>query len=174
MDFTTDSLPLMTLLLACAVLMTASCLAFIGTGYHYRCIVEQFQDVCGDYDLASDEDPVALQRVLRQVRASDVRVFLVVRALNCFYAAIAGFSLSSLINLMGVLLLFARLQHVVFILLATALFTEALGALAMIGGATMPLREARFTFRTFQQKSGFFTQQARQVVLRNSELSPDR
>jgi hypothetical protein len=34
--------------------------------------------------------------------------------------------------------------------------------------------QLRLTFRTFQEKSGFFTQQARQAVLRNSELSPDR
>jgi hypothetical protein len=174
MDFSTNPLPIMTLLLACAVLTTASYVAFIGTRYHYQRIVEQFQDIFGVFDLAVDDDPAALQMRLRQVKASEAQTLLVIRALNCFYAAIAGFGLSSLLTFLSAVLLFTRLEHAVFMFLATALFTDAFGALAMIGGATMLFREARFTFRAFREKSGFFTQQARQIVLRNSELSPDR
>jgi hypothetical protein len=174
MDFATNPLSLVTLLLACAVLTTASCVAFIGTGYHYQRIVEQFQDISGVFDLGIDDDPAALQRKLRQVRASEGQAALVIRALNCFYAAITGFGLSSLITLLSAVLVFSRLEHAVLFCFATALIIDAFGALAMIGGATMLFREARFAFRAFQEKSGFFTQQARQIVLRNSELSPDR
>lgn len=174
MDLSTNPLPQLILLIACSLLTIAAYLAFTEIGTHYERTMVQFQDMTDTFDVTIDSDPAALQMRMRQVKASEDRAFLIMRAFNLFYAAIAGFGLSSLLLLLTAALCYARFEHAVPALFGSAICMDVFGALAMIGGATMRIREARCTLRGFREKSGYFTQKARQLVLRNSELSPDR
>lgn len=174
MELSSNPLPLLTLPIASAIFTSASCVALIGTGNRFGRTIERCQESIGAFDVAMDADSAALQLRMRQVKTSEARASLIIGALYCFYAAIAGSGSGFVMSLLSASLFCARLDLTASVFTAIALVTEAIGATAIIAGATMLFRESRFTFRTLEEKSRFFAQQAGQVVLRNSELSPDR
>jgi hypothetical protein len=121
---------------------------------------------------ASDLTPSELHLRIRQLEASEQRTGLIVRALTSFYAAVAGFVCSTLVSLIGAIMVSAKLEHGTTFCLALAMLTGTLAVIAMITGAMMLVRETRFSFRILKEESKFLSDRARQRVLQNSELSP--
>jgi hypothetical protein len=98
---------------------------------------------------------------------------LIVRALTCFYTAVAGFVSSTLISLVGAVMVSAKVEHGVTPCFVVAMLTGTLGVGSLVVGAMMLVRETRFSFRILKEESRFLTDRARQRLLQNPEFLPD-
>ena len=118
-------------------------------------------------DLAASE----LHLRIRQLEASERRTGLIVRALTCFYMAVASFVSSTLISLIGAVMVSAGADRGVTLCFALAMLTGTLGVYSMVAGAAMLVRETRFSFRILKEESRFLTERAQQRVKQTPSLS---
>ena len=157
MDLSNNPLALLTFLSAPAVLTNASCVLLFGTGNRYgRAIdrVHELAETVRDH-IASHEEEQTLR--INQLRATERRAALIVRALTCFYTAVASFTASTLICLIGVLLHGAGNDRSFVTFLLFALAVGTLGMLAIICGALVLMRESWFSFRILKQERAFLS-----------------
>jgi hypothetical protein len=141
MDLPSNPFAALTFISAPAVLTNASCVLLFGTGNRYgRAVL----------------DPAELDLRIRQLGSAQTRTLLIVRAPTCFYIAVAAFVASTLVSLIGVILVSSATTAPtpVFIL---AFSTGSLGVLAMIAGALMLAVESRFSFSVLRQENAFIT-----------------
>jgi hypothetical protein len=172
MEISANPFAVLTLISAPAVLTNASCVLLFGTGNRYGRAIDRVHELSEMIERASDLTPSELHLRIRQLEASEQRTGLIVRALTSFYAAVAGFVCSTLVSLIGAILVSAKLEHGTTFCFALAMLTGTLAVIAMITGAMMLVRETRFSFRILKEESKFLSDRARQRVLQNSELSP--
>jgi hypothetical protein len=101
------------------------------------------------------EDELRLR--IRQLEAGETRTLLIVRALTYFYTAVAGFVASTLVSLIGAVLVSMRIELGVSFSFALAFLAGAVGVISMIAGAVMLARETTFSFRVLREEKKFIT-----------------
>lgn len=116
-----------------------------------------------------------LQLRIRQLESAEARTLLIVRALTCFYTAVAGFVASTLVSLIGALLISTQIEHGVSFCFALGFLAGSLGVLAMITGAVMLVRETTFSFQVLVEENRFTTRRVRERVrsAHGSTASPE-
>jgi hypothetical protein len=141
-------LAILTFISAPAVLTNASCVLLFGTGNRYGRANDRIHEL---EDLVDKATLSAAEKQFRivQLDAAEARTLLIVRALTCFYTAVAGFVASTLISLIAALLVS---QQIIF---TVAFLCGALGVLAMIAGAIMLARETTYSFKILKQEKQF-------------------
>jgi hypothetical protein len=172
MEISTNPFAVLTLISAPAVLTNASCVLLFGTGNRYGRAIDRVHELSAMIETANGLMPSELHLRIRQLEASEQRTSLIVRALTCFYTAVAGFVSSTLISLVGAVMVSARVDHGVTLCFVIAMLTGTLGVCSLVVGAMMLVRETRFSFRILKEESKFLTDRARQRVIPNSELLP--
>jgi hypothetical protein len=172
MELSANPFAVLTLISAPAVLTNASCVLLFGTGNRYGRAIDRVHELSEMIEGASDLKPSELHLRIRQLEASEQRTGLIVRALTSFYTAVAGFACSTLVSLVGAVMVSAKLEHGTPFCFALAMLTGTLAVVSMITGAMMLVRETRFSFRILKEESKFLSERARQRVMQNSELSP--
>jgi hypothetical protein len=172
MEISTNPFAVLTLISAPAVLTNASCVLLFGTGNRYGRAIDRVHELSAMIETANGLMPSELHLRIRQLEASEQRTSLIVRALTCFYTAVAGFVSSTLISLVGAVMVSARVEHGVTLCFVIAMLTGTLGVCSLVVGAMMLVRETRFSFRILKEESKFLTDRARQCLLQNPELLP--
>ena len=172
MELSANPFAVLTLISAPAVLTNASCVLLFGTGNRYGRAIDRVHELSELIERLGDADGAELDLRIRQLGAAEIRTSLIVRALTCFYTAVAGFVMSTLVSLLGAVLVSARLEFGVSICFAVGAVTGTIGVNSMVAGAIMLVRETRYSFRILSEESKFLAQRARKRVVRNSELSP--
>lgn len=164
MDFPPNPFAILTFISAPAVLTNASCVLLFGTGNRYGRAIDRVHELADTIEKGPglEEDELLLR--VRQLESAEARTLLIVRALTCFYSAVAGFVASTLVSLIGAVLISTGIQPGVSFSFAFAFLTGTLGVLAMITGALMLVRETRFSFRVLREENGFMTQRARKRI----------
>ncbi len=105
-------------------------------------------------DAGTGLDAAEVAVKMREMEAAERRAALIVRALTCFYTAVAGFVLSTLMSLTGALLV--RWGGVpAWSSIGVALLAGAAGVAAMIAGALMLARETRYSFAVLKEERAF-------------------
>lgn len=99
-----------------------------------------------------------------QLEAGETRTLLIVRALTCFYTAVAAFVASTLVSLVGAVLVSARIEWGVGFSFTLAFFTGTVGVVAMITGAIMLARETSYSFTVLREEKSFITEQVHAQV----------
>lgn len=168
MDLPTNPFAIVTFISAPAVLTNASCVLLFGTGNRYGRAMDRVHELSDDIEKGAMEEAELRLRV-RQLESAESRTLLIVQALSCFYGAVAGFVASTLISLIGAVLVSAKVEQGVSFSFAFAFLAGSLGVLSMITGAVMLMRETRYSFRILREESKFITQRAREQV---SRLNP--
>jgi hypothetical protein len=171
MEISTNPFAVLTLISAPAVLTNASCVLLFGTGNRYGRAIDRVHQLSDLIERLGNTDRGEIDLRIRQLEAAETRTSLIVRALTCFYTAVAGFVTSTLVSLLGAVLVSARLEPGVSLCFAVASAVGTVGAVSMVFGAIMLVRENRYSFRILREESKFLTQRARRRVLRDSELS---
>jgi hypothetical protein len=105
----------------------------------------------------SDLEEAELRLRIRQLEAGETRTLLIVRALTCFYTAVAGFVASTLVSLIGAVLISAQIELGVLFSFGLAALAGVVGVFAMIAGAVMLARETTFSFRVLKEEKNFIT-----------------
>ena len=157
MDLSTNPLALLTFLSAPAVLTNASCVLLFGTGNRYGRAIDRVHDLAETVraHLASRDEEQTLR--INQLSAGERRAALIVRALTCFYAAVACFTSSTLTCLIGAIFHGAGNDRpfTAFLLIAFCIGTA--GMLAIISGALVLVQESWFSFRILKEERVFLS-----------------
>jgi hypothetical protein len=150
-----NPLGILTFISAPAVLTNASCVLLFGTGNRYGRANDRIHEL---EELVQKDLPQADHQFrIQQLDAAETRTLLIVRALTCFYTAVAGFVASTLISLIGALLVSGQIAGVTTAF-TVAFLCGAAGVFAMITGALMLARETRFSFRILKLEKQFISQ----------------
>lgn len=156
-----NPLAILTFISAPAVLTNASCVLLFGTGNRYGRAVDRVHSLADTVQrrqgIAEDE----LHLRIRQLEAGESRTLLIVRALTCFYTAVAGFVASTLLSLMGALLASSQnaLTALCFVL---GFLAGSFGVTGIIVGALLLARETTFSFRILREEKKFFADRVRE------------
>jgi hypothetical protein len=172
MEISANPFAVLTLISAPAVLTNASCVLLFGTGNRYGRAIDRVHELSALIETANGLMHSELHLRIRQLEASEQRTSLIVRALTCFYTAVAGFVSCTLISLVGAVMVSAKVEHGVTLCFVIAMLTGTVGVCSMVVGAMMLVRETRFSFRILKEESKFLTDRARQRVLENSVILP--
>ena len=157
MDFQTNPFAILTFISAPAVLTNASCVLLFGTGNRYGRAVDRIHELADTVEKGAGLEEAELRLRIRQLEAGETRTLLIVRALTCFYAAVAGFVASTLVSLIGAVLISAQIEQGVLLSFGLAALTGVVGVVAMIAGAVMLARETTFSFRVLKEEKNFIT-----------------
>jgi hypothetical protein len=157
MDIPTNPFAILTLISAPAVLTNASCVLLFGTGNRYGRAVDRLHELAELVQKSSGIDEAELRLRVRQLDACGTRALLIVRALTCFYTAVAGFVASTLISLIGAALVSAQISSGVFLSFGLASIAGFAGVLAIVTGALMLARETTFSFSILKEEKNFIT-----------------
>ncbi len=155
MGFQANPFAILTFISAPAVLTNASCVLLFGTGNRYGRAIDRMHELSSIVERSASLGEAELRLRIRQLEAGEVRTSLIVRALTCFYTAVSGFVASTLVSLIGAVLVSGRIEWGVSLSFAVAGIAGAIGVIAMIAGAVMLARETRFSFRVLQEERKF-------------------
>ena len=140
----------LTLISAPAVLTNASCVLLFGTGNRYGRAVDRAHELAEIVLKSTGLEPDEQKLRVRQLESAQTRTLLIVRALTCFYTAVACFVGTTLLTLVGTGLGSRPILSVAFV-------TGCLGVLSMIAGSLMLAAESRFSFSVLRQENAFLT-----------------
>jgi hypothetical protein len=163
-DFPTNPFAILTFISAPAVLTNASCVLLFGTGNRYGGAIDRVHELSDTIEKGLGLQNDELQLRIRQLQSAEERTLLIVRALTCFYTAVAGFVASTLVSLIGAVLISNGTKLGVMISFPIAFLAGTFGVLAMITGALMLVQETRFSFRVLREENRFMTQRARKRI----------
>jgi Protein of unknown function (DUF2721) len=156
-EFPTNPFAILTFISAPAVLTNASCVLLFGTGNRYGRAIDRMHELSEMVEKGSALDEPEQRLRIRQLEAGETRTLLIVRALTCFYTAVAGFVASTLVSLIGAVLISAQIEQGVLLSFGLAALTGVVGVVAMIAGAVMLARETTFSFRVLKEEKDFIT-----------------
>jgi len=156
-DLSNNPLTLLTFLSTPAVMTNASCVLLFGTGNRYGRAIDRVHELA-EKVRAHGTLPDDEQRLrMNQLRAGERRAALIVRALSCFYTAVASFTASTLICLIGAILHGAGKERWFVGFLFAAFAAGAMGMLVIMAGALVLVRESWFSFRILQEERAFLS-----------------
>lgn len=169
MEFPTNPFAILTFISAPAVLTNASCVLLFGTGNRYGRAVDRMHELSDVVERGATLEEAELRLRIRQLEAGEARTLLIVRALTSFYTAVAGFVASTLVSLIGAVLVSMRIERGVSFSFGFAFLAGAVGVSAMITGAVMLARETTFSFRVLLEEKNFITERVRQYQAKIAE-----
>ena len=157
MDIPTNPLAVLSFISAPAVLTNASCVLLFGTGNRYGRAIDRVHELADVIEEKTALHDGELLLRIRQLDAGETRTLLIVRALTCFYTAVASFVASTLVSLIGAMLASARMNASASFAFALGFIAGAVGVIAMISGAILLARETRFSFRILREEKNYLT-----------------
>ena len=169
MDLPSNPFAILTFISAPAVLTNASCVLLFGTGNRYGRAIDRVHELVEFVHNGPAIDGPELQLRIRQLDAAERRTSLIVRALTCFYSSVASFVASTLVSLIGAVLVSTASHTLVLFSFTFAFVAGSIGVFAMMTGAIMLVRETRSSFRILQDETKFITEQIRN---RSAALKP--
>lgn len=158
MEFPSNPFAILTFISAPAVLTNASCVLLFGTGNRYGRAIDRMHELWEAVEGGANLEEGERRLRERQLEAGETRTLLIVRALTCFYTAVAGFVASTLVSLIGAVLVSAKVEEGVLASFGFAFVAGTVGVVAMIGGAVMLARETTFSFRILKEETKFITE----------------
>jgi len=165
-EIPSNPLAVLTFISAPAVLTNASCVLLFGTGNRYGRAVDRVHELA---DIIEEKPGLAdaeLKLRVRQLEAGETRALLIVRALTCFYTSVACFVASTLISLIGAVLVSTRPSFPVSFIFAVAFVAGTVGVIAMISGSALLARETTFSFRVLREEKNYLAARVRERVTR--------
>lgn len=156
MELPANPLAVLTFISAPAVLTNASCVLLFGTGNRYGRAIDRVHELAELIEEKTGLAEAELQLRIRQLEAGETRALLIVRALTCFYTAVAAFVASTLVSLIGAVLTTQTTQPVTPIF-ALGFLAGTIGVLAIIAGAMLLARETTFSFRVLREEKNYLS-----------------
>jgi hypothetical protein len=157
-ELSANPLALLTFLSTPAVMTNASCVLLFGTGNRYGRAIDRVHELAAAVRTMTKAPGDEQTLRINQLHAGEQRALLIVRALSCFYTAVASFTASTLICLLGAILHGVGAERWFDEFLFAAFAIGALGVLAIMIGAGVLVKESWFSFRILQQERVFLRQ----------------
>jgi Protein of unknown function (DUF2721) len=170
--FPTNPFAILTFISAPAVLTNASCVLLFGTGNRYGRAIDRMHELSDTVERGSALPEPELRMRIRQLEAGEGRTLLIVKALRCFYVAVAGFVASTLVSLIGAILVSTQIGPGPVLSFALAFVAGSVGVFAMMMGAAMLARETTFSLRVLREEKNFIAAEIRAQVAKMAESNP--
>lgn len=158
MELPSNPFAILTFISAPAVLTNAACVLLFGTGNRYGRAIDRVHELAEIVLSSHSLEPAEQSLRIRQLLSAEKRTQLIVRALTCFYTAVAGFVASTLVSLIGAILVSARAAFGIQLTFTLAFLAGSIGVVAMLTGALTLAVETRFSFTVLREESAFLTQ----------------
>ncbi len=156
MDIPANPLAVLTFISAPAVLTNASCVLLFGTGNRYGRAVDRVHELA-DMVESADVRETELRLRIRQLEAGETRALMIVRALTCFYTSVASFVASTLLSLIGAVLVSLGVHGPVQFVLILGFLVGTVGVVAMMSGAALLAKETTFSFRILRDERTYLS-----------------
>jgi len=156
-DLPSNPFAILTFISAPAVLTNASCVLLFGTGNRYGRAIDRVHELADTVLQGAGLDPSEFKLRIGQLSSAQTRTLLIVRALTCFYTAVASFVASTLVSLIGAILVSSRTAQGLSFVFTFAFAAGVAGVLAMVLGAVMLAIESWFSFGVLRRENAFIT-----------------
>lgn len=157
MPIATNPFAVLSLISAPAVLTNASCVLLFGTGNRYGRAIDRVHELAELFAANAHPEPRELELRGRQLHAAELRTGLIVRALTCFYTAVAAFAATTLLSLIGAALVALEAGVWVNIIVVLAGIGGLTGVGAIVIGAIMLARESTFSFAVLKEERAYLS-----------------
>jgi len=169
MELPSNPFAILTFISAPAVLTNASCVLLFGTGNRYGRAIDRMHELSDLIEKGPGLGEAELRLRIRQLEAGENRTLLIVRALTCFYTAVAAYVMSTLVSLIGAVLVSMGMTWGIGLSFAIAFLAGTVGVVAMITGAVMLVRETSYSFTVLREEKSFIAEQLRDQVAKLSK-----
>lgn len=156
-ELPSNPLAVLTFLSTPAVLTNASSVLLFGTGNRYGRAIDRAHALAEMVLRPGEGDAEEMKLRTRQLESAQTRTLLIVRALTCFYTAVAAFAASTLISLTGAMVAATGSPAGASIAFTVAFWAGCVGVLGVVAGASMLAIETRFSFSVLRQENAFIT-----------------
>ena len=142
----------LTLIVAPAVLTNASCILSLATGNRLARAVDRARELTDQLEKHPQNDHPLVQAQVRELKAAQKRMFMLIRALRYLYIATGSFASAALISLIGAItaLRFGESRGIGFELAAIFAGTVAVGSLVF--AAFLLARETRIAVGAMRER----------------------
>lgn len=142
----------LTLIVAPAVLTNASSILSMTTGNRLARAVDRARELTTALEKETDVNSPLVKAMVRELKAAQKRMFMLIRALRYFYVAIGSFASAALISLVGAVVS-VRLGEVSgFILEVAAILAGTIAVGSLVRGAFLLARETRVAVGAMEER----------------------
>lgn len=149
----TNPFAALTLIAAPAVLTNASSVLVMSTSNRLGRVVDRVRVVSSELEAEGRYDRAEIAVRLRELAASEQRMFLLLRALRCFYLALGGFAGAALLSLAGAVLAASGTRLITTALEAVAVVAGLVAVGGLVTGCALLLRETRIAVDVLHQSA---------------------
>jgi hypothetical protein len=153
----------LSLIVAPAILTNACSILIMSTSNRLARAVDRARELAREIEATEDVDEAVSARRLHELRITEVRSLLLLRAMRSCYVSLSGFASAALVSLLGAVLLAAGLVVVTRVLEALALASGFMAVAALIYASVLLVRDTRLAVEVLQQRAAAAGQQFRAV-----------
>jgi len=153
MDPTKNPFAILSLIVAPAILTNASSVLIMSTSNRLGRAVDRARLLSKQLEEELNPKPEDTERRLRELNASERRALLLIRGLRSFYVALGAFASSTLISLLGAVLVPLETMFFVQALEFLGVVAGAVAVGALVHGSTVLLKETRIAVNILAQRA---------------------
>lgn len=154
-------------IVAPAMLTNASTVLVLSTSNRLARAVDRARQLAAQLESPTQRTPQAMKLLVSELKATQRRMVMLVRALKSIYVALGGFALATLLSLLGAALVPLGLRTAILTLEAIAIVAGAIAVVALVRSSTLLVRESRIVVGVFRQRA---RQLAAELAEREREL----
>jgi hypothetical protein len=159
-----NPLAILTFIVAPAILTNASSVMAVGTSNRFARAIDRARALSSQVEgKEHDPDPEVALRA-RQLRYTETRVLLLVRALTAFYLSVGAFATASLISLLGALFFVVGQGVLHRVTLGVALGAGVTGVGGLAVGSALLVWETRMALRILAEETAFTLRRFREAT----------
>ncbi len=150
-----NPLGILTFIVAPAILTNASSIMALGTSNRFARAIDRTRALSAEVTNRKGEPNAEMEFRIRQLRNSEKRVLILVRALTSFYLSVGCFGAASLASLFGAISVVMQLPVMQQISLSTALVAGVAGVASLVCGSALLVWETRIALRILADEIQF-------------------
>ncbi len=169
MDPTTNPFAVLSLIVAPAILTNACSVLVMSTSNRLARAVDRARELSKQLEGTDDLSGEEPARRLRDLASNEIRAFMLLRALQSFYAGLSGFAAAALLSLIGAVLAPLQMAIIVTALEIGTVLVGLFAVGALIRGAVILVRETRMAVQILGERADAVRRRLEQSGLQPSK-----
>jgi hypothetical protein len=153
MDPAANPFAVLSLIVAPAILTNACSVLVMSTSNRLARAVDRARELSKQLEGTDDASGAEPARRLKELASNETRAFMLLRALQSFYAGLSGFAAAALISLIGAVLAPLRMSVIVTALEVGTVVVGLFAVGALIRGAVILVRETRLAVQILGERA---------------------
>ncbi len=153
---------LLTFIVAPAIMTNASSVMALGTSNRFARAIDRVRELSTQVEGKEHDPSPAVALRVRQLRYTERRALLLVRALSAFYLSVGSFAAASLVSLLGAAFDLTHQQPLQLVTLVVAFCAGFCGVDGLVAGSGLLVWETRMALRILSEETEFMLSRSRQ------------